>query len=131
MPSKTNTPTWLGAVPGERRDFIVILFVPSVTRDGDPLDHYAWRKQALEVMAKLFGGATVVEGEGAWRDDERGGAIKSERISTVQSFTAKSSWNKETVRELATFLHRMGREANQGEIGLIVDGEYFPFGNSA
>ena len=126
MPGKANTPTWLGAVQGERRDFVVTLFVPSLTRDGVPLDHDTWRTQALEVMTRLFGGATVAECDGAWRDDERGGAIKVERISTVQSFMAKSSWNKETVRELATFLHRMGREADQGEIGLIVGGEYFP-----
>jgi len=121
-----NTTTWLGSVQGDQRDFVVTLFVPSLTRDGDPLDHDFWRTQALGVMTKLFGGATAVQGDGAWRDDERGGAIKVERISTVQSFMAESSWNKETVQELATFLHRMGREANQGEIGLIVNGEYFP-----
>lgn len=44
----------------------------------------------------------------------------------VVSFISKSSWNRETVPELAKFLHRMGRESKQGEVGLIVDGEYFP-----
>jgi hypothetical protein len=76
-------------------------------------------------MARLFGGATAIEGEGAWRDDERGGAIKLEKISTIDSFMAKSSWNSKTVSEFGEFLKQMGREANQGEIGLIVDGEYF------
>jgi len=76
-------------------------------------------------MTRLFGGATAIEGEGAWRDDERGGAIKLEKISTIDSFMAKSSWNSKTVSELGTFLKQMGREANQGEIGLIVDSEYF------
>jgi len=77
-------------------------------------------------MAKLFGGATVIEGKGAWRDDERGGTIGVEKISAVFSLMATSSWNKKTVPELAKFLHRMGRDSNQGEIGLVVDGQYFP-----
>lgn len=123
---KANTGEWLGSMQGERRDFVVTLFIPSQTRDGDPIDHEFWRIQALEVMASLFGGATAVECQGAWRDDEKGGAIKVERNSTVQSYMAKSSWNKTTVAELANLLHRLGRESSQGEVGLIVDGEYFP-----
>ena len=121
----SDTRRWLGAARGERRDFVVTLLVPSLTQDGTPLDHAAWRARALEVMTRLFGGATAIEGEGAWRDDERGGAIKLEKISTIDSFMAKSSWNSKTVSELGTFLKQMGREANQGEIGLIVDSEYF------
>jgi len=27
--------------------------------------------------------------------------------------------------ELRTFLHRFGREANQGEVGLIISGDYY------
>ena len=27
--------------------------------------------------------------------------------------------------DLRAFLHRFGREANQGEVGLIVDGDYY------
>ena len=105
---------------------MVTVFISSQTRDGAPLDQVFWRTEALTVMARLFGGVTAIDGDGAWRDDERSGAIKVERISMVESFIAKSSWNRETVSELAKFLHRMGREAKQGEVGLIVDGEYFP-----
>jgi hypothetical protein len=124
--SKANTGDWLGSMPGERRDLVVTLFVPSQTRDGDHIDHDFWRTQALTVMTSLFGGATAVECQGAWRDDERGGGIKLERNSTVQSYMAKTSWNNATATELAKFLHYMGRESNQGEIGLVVDGVYFP-----
>jgi len=120
-----TTRKWLGAAGGERKDFVVTLFVPSVTRDGIPLDHAAWRARALETMARLFGGATAMEGEGAWRDDGRGGEIKLEKISTVDSFMARSSWNGKTVSEFGKFLQKMRRETNQGAIGLSVDGEYF------
>lgn len=103
-----------------------MVFVPSQERDGADLDHDYWLGQALMVMTGLFGGATATPCEGAWRDDDRSGRIKREKISTVESFMARSLWNSKTVNELATFLHRMGREARQGEIGLLVDHEYFP-----
>jgi hypothetical protein len=124
--ARANTRAWLGALSGEQRNFVVTVFVPSQTRDGAPLDHAFWRTEALTVMAGLFGGATAIEGDGAWCDDERDGAVKVERVSTVESFMPKSSWNKETAARLGEFLRRMGREAQQGEVGLIVDGEYFP-----
>lgn len=123
---KANTGEWLGSVKGNRRDFVVTLFVPSQTRDGDPIDHKFWRTQALEAMTSLFGGATAIECEGAWRDDDRGGSVKTEKVSAVVSLMTKSTWNSATVWVLREFLHRMGREANQGEVGLIVDNVYFP-----
>jgi hypothetical protein len=30
------------------------------------------------------------------------------------------------VRQLRAFLHRMGREANQGEVGVVIDQDYLP-----
>jgi hypothetical protein len=122
----TNTSAWLGAIGGDPKNFTVSVFVPSQTRDGDPIDHAAWRAETLNEMAKLFGGATAIEGSGAWRDDEQGGAISVEQISTVFSLMPKSAWNKDTASQLGTFLRRMGRETSQGEIGVVVDNQYFP-----
>lgn len=124
MPS--STAKWLGATSGERRDFVVMLYVPSQDRDGAALDHEYWLGQALEAMTELFGGATATQCEGAWRDDGRDRRIKREKISTVESYMAPSLWNTKTAKELAIFLHRMGRETRQGEIGILVNHEYFP-----
>ena len=120
------TAKWLGAATGERRDFVVMVYVPSQERDGTSLDHEYWLRQTLEVMTELFGGATATLCEGAWRDDDQGGQIKREKVSTVESYMPKSQWNSTNAKALAGFLHRMGREARQGEIGLLVDHEYFP-----
>lgn len=103
-----------------------MLFVPSQDRDGLILDHEYWVDQALRVLTKLFGGATATSCEGAWRNDKRDQEIKREKITTVESFMPKSSWNAKSANELATFLHRMGREGRQDEIGILVDDEYFP-----
>lgn len=121
-----DTSSLLGAIGGDPRNFTVYVFVPSQTRDGESIDHEAWRGETLHEMASFFGGATAIEGSGAWRDDDRGSEVKVERVSAVVSLMAESDWNEETVSRLAGFLHRMGREANQGEIGLVVNGQYFP-----
>ena len=102
------------------------VLVPSQTRGGVAIDHAAWKTQTIEEMAKLFRGATAIEGDGGWRDDDQSGGIVVEKVSMVFSLMAKSDWNKKTAAQLAQFLRRMGRETNQGEIGLMVNAEYFP-----
>lgn len=122
----SNLSDWLGAVGGQPRDVTLTVFVPSETRDGAAINHQFWRNETLTVMASLFGGATAVEGTGAWRDDERGATIKLEQVSVVVSMTSDSAWNRDTVTKLGSFLRRMGRETYQGEVGVVVNGQYLP-----
>lgn len=124
--SQFETSAWLGATDGDSRDFVVYVFVPSLTRSGDPIDHELWRSETLRTMAELFQGATAIEGNGAWRDDDQDAAVKEERVSIIVSFMAEVNWNEDTVSRLARFLRRMGRETQQGEIGLVARGQYFP-----
>jgi len=55
----------------------VVLFVPSVERDGaTPIDQDFWVNSALELLGSIFGGATAYpKARGVWRDDERAGAL--------------------------------------------------------
>jgi hypothetical protein len=54
----------------------LVLFVPSVDRDGESIDQEHWVAEALAVLGRLFGGATAFpQGRGVWRDDERGGQL--------------------------------------------------------
>ncbi|HUG63127.1 MAG TPA: hypothetical protein VMP03_14860 [Methylomirabilota bacterium] len=76
---------------------LFVLFIPSVDRRGRPIDHARWVDEALTVLASLFRGATAYpRGLGQWRDDE------------------------------LPFSHRLGRETDQGEVGLVVDSAYYP-----
>lgn len=87
---------------GGRKRVLVVLFVPSVERDGTTsIDQPHWVDAALEMFGRVFGGATAYpRAKGIWRDSRHLGA-------------------------LGGFCRTMGREARQGEIGLVVGDEYF------
>ncbi len=103
------------------------LFVPSVDRHGEPIDQAYWTEQALAMFGRLFRGATAFPpGRGVWRNDERGGELVYDDTQMVTSYVASGAFDDdETVKRLREFLYRMGREANQGEIGIVIDGTYF------
>jgi hypothetical protein len=105
----------------------VTLFVPSVDRDGEPIDQAYWTEQALATFGQLFRGATSFPpGRGVWRDDLRDGALVYDDTQMVLSYVAGGALaDDEIVKRLRAFLCRMGREANQGEIGIVIAGTYF------
>lgn len=63
-------------LPGGKR-VLVVLFIPSVERDGNtPIDQQRWVTAALEMFGAVFGGATAYpKARGVWRDDERDGVL--------------------------------------------------------
>ena len=66
----------------------------------------------MGALGRLFRGATAFPpGKGVWRDDTKGRTFKMDL--------------QKNLPELRTFLHRFGREANQGEVGLIISGDYY------
>jgi hypothetical protein len=115
---------WLQADPEKVKDSYVAVIVPSLNRDGAPVDHELWRNQTVREVSTLFGGATSFKGYGGWLDQEREGKVIEEEISLVVSFIRREEWSKTNVCRLKDFLFRMGRETEQGAIGLIVLGRY-------
>ena len=106
---------------------LFVLFVPSVDRAGAPIDHEYWVDAALTTLATLFRGATAYpRGIGKWRDDENAGALVTDEPTIVTSYAAPDAVTDEALARLRAFLHRLGREANQGEVGIVVDGTYYP-----
>lgn len=103
---------------------ILVLFIPSVDRLGGPIDQDYWVTEALYVLGKYFGGATAFpQGRGVWRDDERGGQLVYDAPVIVQSYTNESDLETHT-QQLREFLTRMGTEARQGAVGLVIDRDY-------
>jgi hypothetical protein len=116
------------ALDGGRKRVLVILFVPSVERDGaTTIDQEHWVDCALEMFGRVFGGATAYpKAKGIWRDDERGGALVKDEPVVVHCYTTPADIeNARNLADVGSFCRRMGREAHQGEIGLMVGDEYF------
>ncbi len=82
--------------------------------------------EVLSTLGSLFRGATAYpQGRGVWRDDERGGALITEKPVIVFSYVAEQNLSAETLSKLYRTLSQMGRETNQGEIGVVIDGKYY------
>lgn len=124
LDTEESNATLLGVDESRCKDAYVSVFIPSLTREGQPVEAAYWRDEAVKVMSRLFGGATSVSGFGGWLDAERGGKVKQEAIWIVFSFINDAEWNRENVLQLREFLYRMGRDAQQGAVGLHVKGKY-------
>ena len=66
-------------VADEKRTVLIVLFIPSVERDGTtPVEQERWVTAALEAFGTLFGGATAFpKGRGVWRDSANEGKLVS------------------------------------------------------
>ena len=129
MPKKRTHPVRQRPVlSGGRKRVLVVLFIPSVERDGKTsIDQQHWVDAALEMFGRVFGGATAYpKAEGIWRDDERDGALVKDEPVVVHCYTTVADIeDSEKLAEIGGFCRWMGREANQGEVGLVVGDEYF------
>lgn len=105
---------------------LIVVFVPSKDRLGEPIDQDYWVDEVLTTLGRLFRGATAYpRGRGVWRDDERGGALLKEEPVIVFSYPAAEAVTNDALSDLYQTLSRMGREGNQGEIGVVIDGKYY------
>jgi hypothetical protein len=106
---------------------VVVLFIPSVERDGKTeINQDHWVATALETFGKLFGGATAFpKGCGVWRDDANEDKLVFDEPVVLHCYTIREQVeDDEKLEALRTFCRRLGKDANQGEIGLVIDGEY-------
>jgi hypothetical protein len=117
-----------------RKSVLVVLFVPSVERDGKTtIDQNQWVDAALEMFGRVFGGATAYpKAKGIWRDGERGGVLVKDEPVVVHCYTTPADiQNSKKLAALGRFCRMLGRQARQGEVGLIIGDEYFAMRNFA
>lgn len=108
----------------------LMIFVPTADRSGRKIAGPSWTRPALSVLGKLFRGATAYpKGKGVWRDDAQGGKLVFDDTTIVFSYVAPAALTRAALRDLRAFLHRLGRETNQGEVGLVLDGKYLGIGS--
>lgn len=103
---------------------LLVLFIPSVDRDEQPIDQATWVHRALEVLGELFGGATAFpQGQGVWRDEAQGGRLVFDEPVVVNCYTSEALLKAEAPK-LRHFLMEMGEQTNQGAVGLVIDRDY-------
>ena len=123
-----NRPRAKKGLGSGRKRVLVVLFVPSVERDGTtPVDQPRWVDLSLEMFGQVFGGATAYpKAKGIWRDDDRDGALVKDEPVVIHCYTTPAAVEDDhNLIELGRFCRTMGREAHQGEVGLVVGDEYF------
>lgn len=104
----------------------ITIFIPSNDQSGNAIDQDRWADEALETLGRLFRGATAFPpGKGIWRDDDKGGILLKEITVMLVSYVNKADLHNKNLKKLRSFLHRFGREENQGEVGLIISGKYY------
>jgi hypothetical protein len=75
------------ALAFERKSVLVVMFIPSLQRDGATrVDQDHWVEEALSMFGTVFGGATAYpQAKGIWRDDERGGVTQLRSVSKIRT----------------------------------------------
>jgi hypothetical protein len=83
------------------------------------------------MFGETFGGATAYpKASGVWRDAERSGTLVFDDTVVVHCYrTPKDVQSPSKMKRVAAFCKRMGVEARQGEVGLVIADEYFAFHN--
>ena len=103
---------------------LLVLFIPSRDRNDRPINQMHWVDEALIVLGTLIGGATAFpQGKGVWRDDVQAGKLLFDEPVVIQCYTSEQAVERQALK-LREFLHRTGREAKQGAIGLVIDRDY-------
>jgi hypothetical protein len=106
----------------------LVLYIPNKDKNGKALeDHKKWVRQARELLSHIGGGSTTFPpADGTWVDEK--GEILWESTRMVFCFVYPEQFAAK-LGSLREFLHRFGRETNQGEVVVELDGVFFRIRN--
>ncbi|WNQ11935.1 DUF3574 domain-containing protein [Paenibacillus aurantius] len=105
-------------------DHQVKIYVPSTVNGSTPIPkevHDQYVDQALEKFSGWFGGATAVDGQGAWVDDSQ--KLIKENVTIVYAFAEKL--DKTAINQVVDYAEAMKKELSQSAISLEVDGRMY------
>lgn len=87
-------------------DNVVKIYVPSTYNVDQPIDNTPYVNESLETFSNMFGGATAIEGTGAWVGDNN--QLIKEKVTIVYSFA--ESLNKKKVNEVVAYAKSLKEE---------------------
>jgi hypothetical protein len=114
----------LGAEEGVSHQ-VLTLYIPDKDRYGNEIGtQRKWILEAAQLLAAMGGGVTIMPPtEGGWFDEEND-VIIWERPVVVYTYIKPDRF-VERLQQLREYLHRMGRETDQGEIAAEFDGQFY------
>jgi hypothetical protein len=100
------------------------IYVPNKDKNGTEIGNQRkWVLEAIRLLSELNGGATAMPPvEGAWLNGED--HLIWEHPVVVYSFIRAEEFFASLPR-VREFLHRMGRETNQGEVAVEFQSQFF------
>ena len=119
---------WLAVVLGADTAASVqqlTLFIPDKDRDENDLgNQQEWVRRAAELLVRIGGGVTVLPPcRGGWLNPETDKIVWEQPI-LVYTFVKPDKFEA-LLPDLRSFLHRLGRETNQGEVACDFDGTFY------
>ena len=101
------------------------LYIPNKDRHGNEFGcQRKWVLEASSLLAKIGGGVTMLPpAEGGWYDHENDTIVWESPI-LVYTYVKPDLFIRHPP-ELRRFLHRVGRETNQGEVAFEFDGDFY------
>lgn len=102
-------------------DHVVKLYVPSTYDVDQPIDNTPYVNRTLEKFSGIFGGATAIDGQGAWLSDEK--KLVKEKVTIVYSFGEKL--DRKTMNQVVDYAKLLKEEMKQSAVSLEVDGKLY------
>jgi hypothetical protein len=107
----------------------LVLYIPDKDKDGKPIDDIdKWIEEAQTILTAIGGGTTSYPpADGTWLNPENNKIVR-ERTKIIYTYIIpdKFECNLEALR---VFLHKFGRETNQGEVVFEFDGVFYKIRN--
>lgn len=111
------------------------LYIPNRDKDGREVKHFrSWVKEAQKVLTIIGRGSTMMPpADGTWLSQEKdidtidkldNEDILWEKTTVIYTYIYPDRFEK-NLKSLREFLHRFGRETNQGEVVFELAGEFF------
>jgi len=114
----------LGAQDSYARQCLTV-YVPNKDKNDVEIGNQRkWVLEALALLTELNGGATAMPPtEGVWGNEQ--GQLIWEHPVVVYSFVVRPSAFRKNLPRIREFLHRMGRETNQGEVAFEFENRFY------
>jgi hypothetical protein len=113
----------LGAEEGYSTQCFAVYIPNKDQADQEIGNQRRWVLDALRLLSEINGGATAIPTEGGWLNDR--GQIILEHPVIVYSFIKEPDRFVQSLPRLREFLHRLGRETNQGEVAFEFDNLFY------